>query len=114
MSACSASHFDPTGWPSSTWPSMTLRRTIDWRWVTSTRPFWRTWSSKPSADFYLRFRITDDLAAFLLGNGVDHGHAVVQLLDGSPHGDLLLGEAHSAELHAKAPELPGIAARGRG
>src|SRR3954454_7766239 len=98
---------------------MTLRRTIDWRSLTSIPPsFWRKGSTnqetRKSGNQDLGFGVADYLVPLLLRHRVDHGHSVAQLLDGAGHDDLLLGEPHSAELDAQAPELARVAARGGG
>ena len=57
--------------------------------------------------------VADDALAALLRLGLDHHDAVALLLDRAGDGDLLLGEAHPAELHGEPPERARVAAGGR-
>src|SRR5262249_36766895 len=113
--ACSASHFEPTGWPCETCVSTTFLSTSACRWVSSMdllcfRP---GRASGGAVRLELGFRVLDDLVAALLGHGVDDQTAVVaHLLHGAAHRDLLLGEAHAAELHGQALERAEVAAGG--
>src|SRR5512132_3051838 len=102
MSGSAASALEPTGWPDSAKPSTTLPSRSSWRGE-SIR------SSLRSGYANLRFALADDLPPVLLRLGLDRRHAVLDGLDARGHGELLLGEAHAAELHRQAPELARLA-----
>src|SRR3954452_6911062 len=103
MSGSAASALEPTGWPDSANPSTTLPSSSSWRG-----------ESIPSeSKNHLGLALADDPAAVLLGLGLDLRHAVGFAGDGRGDGDLLLGEAHAAELHLEAPERAGMAHRAR-
>src|SRR3954454_3098883 len=93
-SSCSAIHLEPIGWSRSRCASTTLRRRNVWRGVGATRLLWRQ----------LCLCVLDDLVLALNGLGGDHDAPVALLLHGAGHGDLLLREAHAAELHGEPPE----------
>src|SRR3954453_14422225 len=101
MSGSAASALEPTGWPDSANPSTTL----------PSRSSWRGESIPSESKNHLGLALADDPAAVLLGLGLDLRHAVGFIRDGRGDGDLLLGEAHAAELDLEALELPRLADR---
>src|SRR5829696_3668971 len=101
MSGSAASALDPTGWPDAAKPSTTL----------PSRSSWRGGSIPSESKNHLGLALADDPAAVLLGLGLDLPHAVGLVGDRRCDGDLLLGEAHAAELDLEALELAGLADR---
>src|SRR4051794_21455475 len=66
---------------------------------------------RPSLRAQLRLRVADDRLAVLLGDRVDPRDAVRHLGDGRAHHDLVLGQAHAAELDAQPPQRRRVAGR---
>src|SRR6188472_4029201 len=104
MSACSAIHLEATGWSRLTCASTSLRRIRLCREEIST--------ALNLVRFELGFRVPDDAVAALLRDQLDHDPAVVALLLRPGDADLLLREAHPAELDGEAPERARVASGG--
>src|SRR5829696_2719479 len=95
-SSCSAIHFEPTGWSSSTCA-----------WTRRCRmKRWREESSTPTnlGGLELRLGVLDDLVVALGGLERHDGAALAAFALGAGDHDLLLRDAHPAELDRQAPQ----------
>src|SRR4051812_6641444 len=99
MSGSAASALEPTGWPDSAKPSTTL----------PSKSSWRGESIPSESKNHLGLALANDPAAVLLGLGFDLRHTVGFAGDRRGDRELLLGEAHAAELDFESLELARLA-----